>query len=71
MNKSPVKVTIIDSYTVNVETHFETFNISSQEAYDLHQALGGALPELVQPFKPYPREPDDEMNAAICAALYP
>ena len=30
--------------------------LSAQAAYDLHQAIGAVLPELVQPFQPWPRE---------------
>ncbi len=42
--------------------HVEVFtasgrqSLTAQEAYDLHQALGAILPQLVQPFKPYPRD---------------
>lgn len=31
-------------------------SLTAQEAYDLHQALGAILPQLVQPFQPYPRD---------------
>lgn len=55
--QSHVKAKVLDhGQTVEVTTKFQGFEISAQEAYDLHQALGSVLSQCVQPFEPYNRQ---------------
>jgi hypothetical protein len=53
--QQPAKV-FNDGSGILIEIDGYPMPLTPQQAYDLHQAIGQVLPELVQPFKPWPRE---------------